>query len=149
MKSDDWTQEGFWNSLVKTVLDSYEQVEVPAGVFPTCLKHKSVLTDIDSPSQNNLIIVTNEKRYESSDREMSPFVNGTRYLWFAKGVGLVKTRYEHSNGITTEIELMEYRIPSATEEYLSLQTGSTYTYKSRSSYLNETIIETWRVTENF
>ena len=81
--------------------------------------------------------------------EMSPFVNGVRYLWFAKGVGLVKTRYEHANGITTEIELMEYRTPGKTEEYLPLQIGSTYTYKSRSSYLDETIIETWRVTESF
>ena len=146
---DTWIQEGFWNSQVETILDSYEQVEVPAGVFSTCLKHKSVLTNIDSPSQDKLIIVTNEKRYEPSDREMSPFVNGTRYLWFAKGVGLVKTRYEHANGITTEIELMEYRTPGKIEEYLPLQIGSTYTYKSRSSYLDETIIETWRVTENF
>ena len=144
-----WTQEGFWNSQVKTSLDSHEQVEVPAGVFPTCLKHKSVLTDIDSHSQNGPLIITNDKRYEPGDRQMSPFVNGVRYLWFAKGIGLVKTRYEHANGITTEIELMEYRTPGKTEEYLPLQIGSTYTYKSHSSYLDETIIETWRVTENF
>ena len=144
-----WTQEGFWNSQVKTSLDSHEQVEVPAGVFPTCLKHKSVLMDIDSHSQNGPLIITNDKRYEPGDRQMSPFVNGVRYLWFAKGIGLVKTRYEHANGITTEIELMEYRTPGKTEEYLPLQIGSTYTYKSHSSYLDETIIETWRVTENF
>ena len=146
---DTWTQEGFWNSQVETFLDGYEQVEVPAGIFPACLQHKSVLTDITSHSQNNLTIITNDKRYEPGDRQMSPFVNGVRYLWFAKGVGLVKTRYEHANGITTEIELMEYRTPSKTEEYLPLQIGSTYTYKSYSSYLNETITETWRVTENF
>ena len=144
-----WTQEGFWNSQVKTSLDRHEQVEVPAGVFPICLKHKSVLTDIDSYSQNSPLIITNDKRYEPGDRQMSPFVNGVRYLWFAKGIGLVKTRYEHANGITTEIELVEYRTPGKTEEYLPLQIGSTYTYKSRSSYLDETIIETWRVTENF
>ena len=146
---DTWTHEGFWNSQVKTILDGYEQVEVPAGVFPMCLRHKSVVTDIDLPSQNNLTIITNEKHYEPSDRQMSPFVNGTRYLWFAKGVGLVKTRYEHANGITTKIELMEYRTPGKTEEYLPLQIGSTYTYKSRSSYLDETVTERWRVTENF
>ena len=146
---DTWTQEGFWNSQVKTSLDSHEQVEVPAGVFRTCLKHKSVLTDIDSHSQNSPLIITNDERYEPGDRQMSPFVNGVRYLWFAKGIGLVKTRYEHANGITTEIELMECRTPGKTEEYLPLQIGSTYTYKSHSSYLDETIIESWRVTENF
>jgi len=146
---DTWTQEGFWNSQVETILDGYEQVEVPAGVFPICLKHKSVLTDIDSHSQNNLTIITNDKRYEPSDRQMSPFVNGVRYLWFAKGIGLVKTRYEHANGITTEVELMEYRTPGKVEEYLPLQIGSMYTYESRSSYLDETVTERWRVTENF
>ena len=146
---DTWTQEGFWNSQVKTILDGHEQVEVSAGVFPICLKHKSVLTDIDSHSPNSPLIITNDKRYEPGDRQMSPFVNGVRYLWFARGVGLVKTRYEHVNGITTEIELMEYRTPGKTKEYLPLQIGSTYTYKSCSSYLDETIIETWRVTENF
>ena len=146
---DTWTQEGFWNSQVETILDGYEQVEVPAGVFPACLKHKSALIDIDSHAQHNLTIITNDKRYEPSDRQMSPFVNGVRYLWFAKRVGLVKTRYEHANGITTEVELMEYRTPGKIEEYLPLQIGSTYTYKSHSSYLDETITETWRVTENF
>ena len=130
-------------------MERYEQVEVSAGVFPTCLRHKSVLIDTDSHSQNNLLVITNNKRYELSDREMSPFVTGTRYLWFAKGIGLVKTRYEHSNGITTEAELMEYKTPGKTEEYLPLPIGSTYTYKSHSTYLDETIIEQWRVTETF
>ena len=146
---DTWHQEGFWNSEVKTTLERYEQIEVPAGIFPTCLMHKSILIDTDPRSQNNLKIVTNGKRYAPNDRGMSPHVNGARYSWFANGVGLVKMRYEHSNGNTTEIELMEYKTPGEMEEYLPLQIGSTYTYKSRSSYLDETLTEKWRVTENF
>ena len=71
------------------------------------------------------------------------------YLWFAEGVGLVKMRYEHANGLTTEAELFEYRVPSKTEEYLPLQIGSMYMYKYHSVSLDETVIEKWRVTENF
>ena len=146
---DTWYQEGFWNSETQTTLERYEQIEVSAGIFPMCLMHKSILTDTDPHSQHNLKIVTNGKRYAPSDREMSPHVNGVRYSWFANGIGLVKMRYEHSNGNTTEIELMEYKTPSETEEYLPLQIGSTYTYQSCSSYLGETLTEKWRVTENF
>lgn len=144
-----WIQEGFWDSQAKTTLDGYEQVNVSAGDFPTCLKHKSVLIDTPPHLQNNLLATDNSKPYERGSKKLSPFVNGTRYLWFAKGIGLVKMRYEHANGLTTEAELMEYRIPGKVEEFHPLQIGSTYTYKYQSVFLHETVIEKWRVTENF
>ena len=144
-----WTQEAFWHSHAKTTLEGYEHVEVSAGVFPTCLKHKSVLIDTPSHLQNNLLATVNGKPYERGCKEESLFVNGTRYLWFAEGVGLVKMRYEHANGLTTEAELMEYRVPGKIEEYHPLQIGSTYTYKYHSVSLDETVFEKWRVTENF
>ena len=144
-----WTQKGFWDSHAKTTLKGYEQVEVSAGVFPTCLKHKSILIDTPPHLQNNLLATANGKPYEQGSKEESPFVNGTRYLWFAEGVGLVRMRYEHANGLTTEAELFEYRVPGKTEEYHPLQIGSTYTYKYHSVCLNETVYEKWRVTENF
>ena len=144
-----WSQEGFWDSQGKTTLDGYEQVNVSAGDFPTCLKHKSVLIDTPPHLQNNLLATTNGKPYERGSKRESPFVNGTRYLWFAKGIGLVKMRYEHANGLTTEAELMEYSVPGKIEEYHPLQIGSTYTYKYHSVFLNETVFEEWRVTENF
>ncbi len=144
-----WTQEGFWDSQAETILDGYERVEVSAGIFPTCLKHKSVLIDTPPRSQNNLLATSNGKRYERGSKKESPFVNGTRYLWFAKGIGIVKMRYEHANGLTTEAKLMEYRVPGKIEEYHPLQIGSTYTYKYHSVFLDETVFEKWRVTENF
>ena len=146
---DTWTQEGFWHSHAKTTLEGYEQVEVSAGVFPTCLKHKSVVIDTPPHLQNNLLTTTNGKPYEQDSKRERPFVNGTRYLWFAEGVGVVKMCYEHTNGLTTEAELFEYRVPSKTEEYFPLQIGSTYTYKYHSVFLHETVIEKWRVTDNF
>lgn len=146
---DTWIQEGFWDSLSKTTLEGHEQVEVSAGTFPTCLKHKSVLITTPPHFQNNLLATSNGKPYKRGSKKERPFVNGTRYLWFAEGVGLVKMRYEHANGLTTEAELMEYRIPGKVEEYHPLQIGSTYTYKYHSVFLHETVIEKWRVTENF
>ena len=146
---DTWIQEGFWDSLAKTTLEGHEQVEVSAGTFPMCLKHKSVLIDTPSHFQNNLLATSNGKPYERGSKKESPFVNGTRYLWFAKGIGLVKMSYEHANGLTTKAELMEYKVPGKVEEYHPLQIGSTYTYKYHSVSLNETVIEKWRVTENF
>ena len=146
---DAWTQEGFWHSHAKTTLEGYEQMEVSAGVFPTCLKHKSVIIDTPPHLQNNLLTTTNGKPYKQDSKRESPFVNGTRYLWFAEGVGVVRMRYEHANGLITDAELLEYRVPGKTEEYLPLQIGSTYIYKYHSVSLDETVIEKWRVTENF
>ena len=144
-----WTQASFWDSQAKIILEGYEQVNVSAGDFPTCLKHKSVLIDTPPHLQNNLLATANGKPYARGSKGQSPFVNGTRYLWFAKGIGLVKTRYEHANGLTTEAELMEYSVPGKTKEYHPLQIGSTYTYKYHSVFLDETVYEKWRVTENF
>jgi len=146
---DTWTQEGFWDSQVKTTLEGTEQVGVSAEDFSACLKHKSVLIDTPPHLENNLLATMNDKPYERGSKKESPYVNGTRYLWFAKGVGLVKMCYEHANGLTTEAELVEYRVPGSTEEYHPLQIGSTYTYKYHSVFLNETVFEKWRVTESF
>ena len=56
-----WIQEGFWDSQAKTTLDGYEQVNVSAGNFPICLKHKSVLIDMPPHLQNNLLATGNGK----------------------------------------------------------------------------------------
>ena len=116
---DTWTQKTRWNPQVQATLAGYEKVEVAAGTFTNCLKHKTIFTN----------------------------VNGTRYLWFAKGVGVVKIRYEHSNGVTTEAELLDYNVPKG-EEYLPLQYGNMWTYKWQSDYREKPIIEKCEVVEN-
>ena len=57
-------------------------------------------------------------------------------------------RYEHSNGVVTEAELLEYKIPEE-QEYLPLQIGNTWTYRWQNDYRDEAVIEAWRVIRNF
>ena len=116
---DTWTQKGPWAPQIQTTLAGYEQVKVTAGTFTNCLKHKTIFTN----------------------------VNGTRYLWFAKGVGVVKMRYEHSNGVTTVAELLDYNVPKG-EEYLPLQYGNMWTYKWQNESREKPIIEKCEVVEN-
>ncbi len=130
-----WGQEGPCKSNATITLEGYETVEVSAGAFSSCLKHKTVFTDADA---------------EDDDAELrNAFVNGTRYLWFAKGVGLVRMRYEHSNGIVTEAELLEYKMPVEVQEYLPVQIGTQWTYRWQNISRGEATVEEWRVIRNF
>ena len=128
---DSWTQKGPWAPQIQTTLVGYEKVEVAAGTFTDCLKHKTIFTN---PKHKTIF-----KNPE-----------GTRYLWFAKGVGVVKMRYEHLNGVTTEAELLDYNVPKG-EEYLPLQYGNMWTYKLQNEYQEKRekpIIEKCEVVEN-
>ena len=132
---DTWIQEGSshaWHAQMKTSLEGYEQVGVSAGVFSDCLKHKTVFTGAKAGSTLR-----------------SALVNGTRYLWFAKGIGVVKMRYEHSNGVITEAELLEYEVPVEAQEYFPLQVDNMWRYKWQNDYRDEAVIETCHVVSNF
>ena len=119
---DTWTQKGRWSPQVQATLAGYEKVEVAAGTFTNCLKHKTIFTNAKVGA-------------------------GTRYLWFAKGVGVVKMHYEHSNGVTTEAELLDYNVPKG-EEYLPLQYGNMWTYKWQNESQEKPIIENFKIVEN-
>ena len=130
-----WEPEGPHKSKAMITLEVHETIQVSAGTFPSCLKHKTVFTDADVA--------------EPDAEQGNAYLNGTRYLWFAKGIGLVKMRYEHSNGIITEAELLQHEIPLANEEYFPSQIGTQWTYKWHNDYNDEAIVESWHVTRNF
>ena len=133
---NSWEEEDSWESQTTATLEGYETVNVSAGTFRECLKHKTVFTDAD---------------VEDSNAELrNVLANGTRYLWFAKGIGLVKMRYEHSNGISTEAELLKYEMPiQQSQEYFPVQIGTQWTYGWQNGYRDEAVIEEWRVIRNF
>ena len=122
-----WTEIGRlgpWYIRAETNLESYEQVEVSAGTFRDCLRHKTVFTDVEADSELE-----------------SALANGTRYLWFAKGVGIVKMRFEHTNDTVTEAELLEYKVPADATAYFPLQIGNAWTYKWQDDYQDAAVIE--------
>ena len=130
-----WEQEGGWKSQAATTVEGYEAVAVFAGTFSDCLRHKTVFTGAE---------------VEDTNPELrGALANGTRYLWFAKGIGLVKMRYEHSNGVATEAELIKYEIPLQTEEYFPIQIGTQWTYRWQNTYRDKAVIEEWQVIRNF
>ena len=131
-----WEQEGPYKSKAVTTLEGdTESIKISAGTFPACLKHKTVFTDAD---------------VDDTDADLkNAYLNGTRYLWFAEGIGLVKMRYEHANGIVTEAELLEYKMPTETQEYLPVHVGTQWTYRWHNTYRDTPIIEKWRVIRNF
>ncbi len=133
---NSWEQEDGWESQTTATLEGYETVNVSAGTFRECLKHKTVFTDADVE--------------DNSVELRDAFANGTRYLWFAKGIGLVKMRYEHSNGISTEAELLKYEMPiQQSQEYFPVQIGTQWTYGWQNGYRDEAVIEEWHVIRNF
>ena len=119
-----WRKEGLWNSQVQTTIEDYEAVKCAAGDFQKCLKHKTVFTGAEADTELK-----------------SELINGTRYLWFTKGVGLVKMRYEHSNGVVTEAELIDYNVPGESNEYFPLNVDTTWTYRWHNNYQPKPLIE--------
>ena len=131
-----WTKEGLWNSQAQTIIENYEPVEIGIGTFSHCLKHKTVFTGATADSEATAYA-----------HQAVAMVNGTRYLWFVEGVGLVKMRYEHSNGVVTEAELIKYEVPGKSKEYLPLNLNTQWTYKWQNSYYNKPILEKVQVVE--
>ena len=132
---NSWERKGSWKSQVATTVEGYEAVDVSAGTFSDCLKHKTVITGAEIEDTNPELRMA--------------LANGTRYLWFAKGIGFVKMRYEHSNGVATEAELIKYEVPLQNEEYFPIQIGTQWTYKWQNTYRDEAVIEEWQVIRNF
>lgn len=60
----------------RTVLDRNEPRSRPAGTFREIRKYRTTVSDAQGDS-----------------KEAVDFIDGVRYLWFAKGVGLVGMRY--------------------------------------------------------
>jgi RNA polymerase sigma-70 factor (ECF subfamily) len=80
-----------------------------------------------------------------SKEHPEPEEKSTVWVWFARGVGLVKIRYLHDNEETTEIDLIDYRLTELSDDYFPLSPDNIWLYcwsKSKGSY---TVTEKWRV----
>lgn len=130
---DTWEQRGFRGGIENVTLESYEDVRIGDKLYPKCLKHKTIIK---------------EANWDSNTEFDNALVNGTRYLWFSPGIGVVKLLYEHSNGITTEGELIDNYTPIENKDMLPIDIGTSWTYKWKNDYEKLTLIEKIKIFKN-
>jgi len=121
-------QIGRWDARTRTTIDGAETITTPAGTFEDALKHTTTIAAAKAGSE-----------------AANAFANGTRTLWLAQGVGIVRMRYEHANGKVTEAMLLSYKVPGASDDYLPLDIGNRWTYAWKNDYRTEAVIETWTI----
>lgn len=109
---------GVANWIGETKLESRSQVvTVPAGTFKNCLK------------------LTTKIRHAAGGPP-TDFMSGTRYMWFAPGLGLIKFEYHHGNEKLTHILLKEYVIGEGVgkRDYFPLNKGMEWKYDWHNGY---------------
>ena len=133
-----------WKS-VSTVEDTAEAVQVQGGTFKECLK---VRTEISfdptyyTPPDKGTGVEGTSYVWEQLDQS----VQGIRYVWLARGVGLVKMRYEHLDGSVTEAELVTYSIPETSADWFPLIGNTTWTYEwNNTKSVGRVAQETWTI----
>jgi len=125
---DSWSHVSDKNGRADVELRAGITVGVLAGKFDNCIEHITTFTGMTGGSD-----------------EETAFLNGTRHLWFARGVGLVMMQYEHSDGTTTRAILMEYYAPVWSEDFLPLKIGNSWTYMWKNDYRQLFVIEKCKV----
>ena len=111
---------GFKESMrmVSTLASKGEKVGVPAGTFDGCALIETVIS------------TSREDRQLGAELErLRGYYAGTKRVWFAPGVGVVRLLYRHENGRETDIQLVAYEIPESGEGYLPLAIGNRWRYR--------------------
>jgi hypothetical protein len=128
---NSWTeQEGYlWQTTVGSLS---ETICTSAGCFSDCIKLKTLITGEGMKKGKKI-------------PEIDVFVRGTRFMWFAPGVGLVKLEYNHEEGCVTEVNLTSYSVEEAGNSYLPLALGNVWRYQWTDTYRDYVNREVWRV----
>lgn len=100
-----------------TVISYDERVEVPAGTFPNCLLVETVTAEDRLP----------ENMPEEERQRVVSELSGTRKMWFAPGVGLVKLLVQ-TRRAEIAIELTDYSLEKASSDYWPLAVGNSWSY---------------------
>ncbi|MEM3489919.1 MAG: post-COAP-1 domain-containing protein, partial [Nitrososphaerota archaeon] len=88
----------------------FESITVPAGTFNCILVETTITATNSLPGAD--------------------YLSGTRQMWFADGVGLIKLVYNHRDGSVTEAKLLSHTCdPSPSGEYFPLATGNSWRYE--------------------
>jgi len=120
-----WSQEVFsytFDPLVATATFESDSatVEVIAGKFTDCWKIKVVTVQPQTEA-------TDEHHQHQID--LNKINCGTREMWYAPSVGLVKYRADQESGMKATIELAKYSIKDGDGDYFPLAVGNWWEYR--------------------
>ncbi len=123
------TEGKTWSSserdgTVERVVEAIDEtVSVPAGEFNHCVKVKTTVqmrpTNEGSPQADE----NYNRRKEHCE--------GEKWMWFAKGIGIVKAEHHHPNGKQTIIKLTDYHLVEPSDAYFPISIGNRWRYEWR------------------
>jgi len=119
-----------------SVKSDSERITVPAGTFRNCLMTEQVTTESDLTD-------------DASDRKKElnrSILCGVRRAWYGPGVGLVQVHVRIANGTEALIQLKDYSMQGASESYLPLAIGNSWTYGRADIPAEYVAKEAYRVT---
>jgi hypothetical protein len=99
-----------------TLISKNEKIAVSAGEFTKCALIETEISTSDEADNE-------EKNFYRG------YWGGIRQAWFAPGVGLVRSVYQHKNGYKTEIELVSYEITEPSKDYFPLALNNRWRYR--------------------
>jgi hypothetical protein len=105
---------------------------VTAGEFENCLKIKFTITPSDQDDE------TDKKA------KLNLLNSGTKEMWYAPGVGLVRLKIQQGDGLMADIQLDDYAMAEPSMDYLPLSVGNRWSYKAvgiEEEYIQDDIYE--------
>ena len=103
----------------KTIVESTNaSVSIGARRFRRCLRIRTTISETPRTHSS-----------DSISRYLVQCHGGTRWMWFAPGIGLVKLRYLHNNGPLTDIELTDAHVVQKTADHFPLAVGNYWRYE--------------------
>lgn len=112
-----------------------ETIVVPAGRFRNCLRLETRLKMAGTPQPKLAIARLTTKE-----------LTGTRWMWFAPGVGLVRLLYVNENQMVTDVMLVERSPGRKSPDFLPLEPGNWWRYQWI-PFSGALMTETWRVVD--
>jgi len=106
---------------VSTVESFDDSVTTKAGEFDGCLKLKIVISALG--------VLQFVEEFGAHDIHNALRMIGTKFIWLAPNVGVVKFLHEHVNNTRTEIELVDYHIRGGKPRYFPLTLGNSWQYQ--------------------
>jgi hypothetical protein len=127
-QGDKWSDDWSGYRATTEVKKASEPITVPAGTFKDCFEIETRIVKTEEAKDEEAIINS---------------YCGTRRLWLAKDVGLVKMQYEHNDGSITEMRLISYDVPSKDGSFFPFEPGVEWTYYWHNDHHAHGVQETW------